>query len=280
MDITATIFLGLVSVAFVLVFFLMMKVYGKTDTMLFFTMAFIFGLIADSGSLAVGSYQFGTIIDAQFQGILAPIAIALSWPWVLGFSLFIADYFTNGPKERFLLAPLIAVGIDLIFIEPIAMQSGMWNWVNPVVDGWVAPWFNYFGWWVVAMATCGLWYLFSSERANKAEAEKMFKILGLRGGNTINSIGELQRLASRNTVYITHELAQTLLASGKKHGHGVLLIQVRTPRGGFDFAKEDFDFDYIFPDGSKATFTIMDIPLGKMNKLDGKHQMIYRWLED
>ena len=296
-------------VGLLIVFYLMQKVYGTTDTALFVALAVIFGVGAESLGLWTGMYSYGRIFSIPFGATEVPLAISIAWPMVLGASLLLADYITEGPVNRFILMPVIAVGIDFCLFEPLAMQGGLWTWTNPLVPYWVAPWENYVGWLVVAFLTSMMWTILFSPRAREAEAEDVYgrkkkeeafcptipiverKLVrpkvpaDLAKKRKITKIGQIQRLKPGEDALIDRSLALQIyhMAEGTGYRH-IQFTGALEMHGHYTevthFSEEGFDFNYVFPNGESIDFTIEDVPANVIYAIDGDFQVIHRWHED
>jgi len=155
------------AIVLVLVYYLMKCIYGKTNTMLFLSLAIIFGVVAESIGLAGKTYFYGDLFGIPLGGMEVPFVIAFAWAWVLGVSMVIADRISKGSLLHFFWTPVIAIIWDFLVIEPVAMHTGMWSWNNPVMQGWIAPVSNYIGWGLVALFTTAFWTIFLNNDTRK-----------------------------------------------------------------------------------------------------------------
>lgn len=142
------------------------KALGKKNTVIFFVIAFIFGLFSEVLSVILGLYHYTT--STFFFGMV-PLETPISWILIIYMSYLIAILFLFGfggqkPKKTdnkwyFIgliilissISGFIAVNLDMI-LDPVSIAPGVAHWIyNGVGPYYGVPISNYVGWFEVTL---------------------------------------------------------------------------------------------------------------------------------
>ena len=114
-----------------------------------FVIIFTIEIAGASTGLIFGNYSYGNILGFKLFGV--PLIIGFNWLMILLSSFALASSISLRKTFLLFFTPAFAIIIDL-FMEPVAMKLGFWNWENNVI-----PFQNYAAWFLISMAvTYGL----------------------------------------------------------------------------------------------------------------------------
>jgi bisanhydrobacterioruberin hydratase len=126
--------------------------------------------IGTNTGLLFGSYIYGSSLGIKMFN--TPLLIGANWlVLAYGATAIVRSYEVLKKWVPFSAAGLMVL-FD-VFLEPVAMKTGMWSWENNQV-----PLQNYFMWFVVAVIVVGLMELFNIKTV-KPVASRMFWVLML-----------------------------------------------------------------------------------------------------
>lgn len=104
---------------------------------------FIEALGVNSGVI-FGEYQYGTTLGPKISG--TPLLIGINWVMLVYIVWQLVQKINTNGAGQLLIGSAILVGYDL-FLEPVAIETDMWNWAGQNV-----PHQNYLAWFIVSFA--------------------------------------------------------------------------------------------------------------------------------
>lgn len=126
----------------------------------------LFGLIVEwigvHTSLLFGSYSYGNNLGFKFFEV--PFIIGLNWVVLVITTASLSNLIPTKKIVKVIIASLLMLLIDF-FIEPVAIQLDYWSW-----DQGTIPWFNYFCWFVIALAMQGFYFKFELAKTNNVHS--------------------------------------------------------------------------------------------------------------
>ncbi len=131
----------------------------------FFIIAFSIGFLAEligvNTGYIFGEYIYGNVLGWKLFG--TPLLIGVNWILVAYGACAIIDVFEikNIPVVlKAFLASLLMLFLDW-WIEPVAIKTGMWNWVGGDI-----PLENYIGWLMIGYIIAISYFMFSPKQKN------------------------------------------------------------------------------------------------------------------
>ena len=106
-----------------------------------FVVTFLLEVIGVKTGNVFGSYEYGDVLGIKFMEV--PLIIGINWVLIILGSAKVVSFIKVHPAIKAIVAGTLTVILDL-FIEPVAMKLGYWNWSGDVV-----PVQNYFAWFTV-----------------------------------------------------------------------------------------------------------------------------------
>ncbi|MFO8001020.1 MAG: carotenoid biosynthesis protein [Marinilabilia sp.] len=108
--------------------------------------------------LVFGEYSYGANLGPLIFG--TPVLIGLNW-WML---IYIVSQLMRGTRipviSQLLLGALVMTGYDL-FLEPVAIATGMWGW-----NGQGVPMLNYLAWFLISFLFLSVFRLLKTDYNN------------------------------------------------------------------------------------------------------------------
>lgn len=109
-----------------------------------FIMTFILEVVGAKTGIIFGEYSYGSVLG--FKILDVPIIIGFNWSLIIFGCAVIVSRINVKPLASAIIAGTLAVLLDL-FIEPIAIKLGYWNWTNETI-----PVQNYLAWFIITVA--------------------------------------------------------------------------------------------------------------------------------
>lgn len=109
-----------------------------------FIMTFILEVVGAKTGMIFGEYSYGSVLG--FKILDVPIIIGFNWSLIIFGCAVIVSRINVKPLASAIIAGTLAVLLDL-FIEPIAIKLGYWNWTNETI-----PVQNYLAWFIITVA--------------------------------------------------------------------------------------------------------------------------------
>lgn len=106
--------------------------------------------------LIFGDYAYGAGLGPKWEDI--PLAIGMNWAMLLLVTRSMANRMVSNGWMQAVIASVLMVLLD-VFIEPVAPTLDYWEF-----DGRVAPFSNYVGWFLVALALHSIGTLFKASK--------------------------------------------------------------------------------------------------------------------
>jgi putative membrane protein len=105
-----------------------------------------------------GEYEYGSTLGPQIAG--TPILIGVNWLMLVYIVWQLVQNIKVNGAGQLLIGAAILVGYDL-FLEPVAMETEMWNWAGQSV-----PHQNYIAWFVISLVFLSIFKLTKNRYEN------------------------------------------------------------------------------------------------------------------
>ncbi|MDQ3534679.1 MAG: carotenoid biosynthesis protein [Bacteroidota bacterium] len=128
----------------------------------FFILTFLVGyfveVIGIQTGVIFGQYKYGSVLGPKI--FETPLIIGVNWLMLLYCTGMICKSVSKNLYINTICATLLMVLLD-IFIEPVAITLGFWEWSNPVV-----PLQNYIAWGLISFALLYIFYYLPFQKIN------------------------------------------------------------------------------------------------------------------
>lgn len=171
--VTRELFKDLIGVSIFLSIVLLFYFHNNRDlrfiisSLLVFLGGFFIEALGVSTGIVFGTYQYGGVLGPKV--LQTPLLIGLNW-WMLIYIVWqMVQKATSDTFSQLILGATLMTGYD-IFLEPVAMATGMWSW-----QGGVVPVQNYLAWFIISFTFFGIFKLAKSHYSNPV-AERLFVV--------------------------------------------------------------------------------------------------------
>ncbi len=133
----------LASLAFALAFHKKWKGEFVISSLLVAVCGFAIEVAGVKSGLIFGHYTYGPTLGIKLWDV--PLLMAANWLLMLYLSTQLVQGWTKEPLMKAALSAAVMTAYD-VFLEPVAMKFGFWNW-----EGNVVPMRNYLAWFVLSL---------------------------------------------------------------------------------------------------------------------------------
>ncbi|MGQ1891420.1 carotenoid biosynthesis protein [Thermophagus sp. OGC60D27] len=133
------------------------------SSLFIFLLGFIVEALGVHTQTLFGPYSYGKVLGPKLFN--TPILIGLNW-WMLIYMVWhLVQQLSGNLLLKLIVGSCIMVGYDL-FLEPIAIASGMWHWNTVIV-----PLQNYLVWFILSFLFLGILGTSKTEYKNPVASE-------------------------------------------------------------------------------------------------------------